>query len=163
MNKKKLKEIATSLTTLIFLVIGISGVMLYFHWFSSSVKELHEILGLAFVAVVVLHVFVNWNSMKSYFKKSAFMISAVIIVAISSVFIITNSTQGINPKTMIIQSVLNSSIQDSLKILNIDYNKAKEMLYTKNIKIEEYKSLNELAKKNSQSPFEIIAILSPKD
>lgn len=163
MNKRKLKEIATSLTTLVFLVIGISGVMLYFHLFSSSVKELHEILGLAFVVVAILHIYVNWNSMKSYFNKSTFMVSTIIVLVISSFFVMTNSTQQINPKTMILQSVLTASIEDSFKLLKIDYNKAEEILNQKNIKLKEYNSIDELAKKNKTSPFEMIVILSSKD
>lgn len=159
MNKKKLKEIATSLTTLIFLVIAISGVMLYFHLFSSSVKQLHEILGLGFVIAATLHVYVNWNSMKSYFSKSTFLISTLLIVVISSVFIVANSVDKVHPKTLIIQSVLNASIEESLKILNIDYMKAQEILSKQNIDIENYQSINELANKNGIKPLEIIIIL----
>ncbi len=54
--KFKLRDIATSSTTVVFFIVGLSGVMLYFKIFDSQVKELHEILGLAFVAAAVLHV-----------------------------------------------------------------------------------------------------------
>ena len=72
MTKSQKRDIATSLTSLIFIVIGGTGVLMYFHLFDSYTKELHEIIGLFFVAVVFLHVFFNWNSMRTYFSKKVF-------------------------------------------------------------------------------------------
>ena len=72
MKKGTIRDIATSFTTTIFLVIGISGTMMFFHFYDSSVKELHEILGLVFVLVALFHIFYNFKSMKNYFSKNNF-------------------------------------------------------------------------------------------
>ena len=56
MTKNKKRDIATSITTLVFLVIGTTGVLMYFHIFDKYTKEMHEIFGLVFVAAVFLHV-----------------------------------------------------------------------------------------------------------
>ncbi|MFA7083882.1 MAG: DUF4405 domain-containing protein [Arcobacteraceae bacterium] len=160
MNKRRFREIATSLTTIIFLVIGLTGVMLYFHWFNSIIKELHKILGLLFVAATLLHVFVNWNSMKTYFSKKVFFLSTVIIVAISSTFIIYSLTSTkIHPKKIVINSVMQAPILDSLEILNIDYEEAKIKLQHQSIDITVYKNINQLAKKNNLEPLDVITIL----
>ena len=88
------KDIATSLTSLVFLVVGITGVMMYFHLFTSSVKDLHEILGLLFVVAALFHVLVNFKQMKQYFSKKIFLSLAVVVTIISSGFIINSSAGG---------------------------------------------------------------------
>ncbi len=69
MNKLILRDVATSASTVLFLVIGISGLMMFFHFFDNYVKELHEILGVGFVLAVLLHIIANFSSMKKYFSK----------------------------------------------------------------------------------------------
>jgi len=59
MSKFLKRDIATSLTTFLFIVIGTTGVLMYFHILDSYTKEMHEIMGLAFVAIVFLHVFLT--------------------------------------------------------------------------------------------------------
>ena len=117
MKKGTIRDIATSFTTTTFLVIGISGVMMFFHFFDSSVKELHEILGLAFVVAAVLHVIMNWKSMKNYFSKKIFISAVIIVAVISGIFISVNSSKAENPKKLLMQKVLDASIIDSFKLL----------------------------------------------
>ena len=65
MSKFINKDLATSLTALLFVVIGITGVIMFFHFFDKYVEDMHAILGLVFVAVVFLHVFFNFKSIKN--------------------------------------------------------------------------------------------------
>lgn len=160
--RKNTREIATSFTTLIFLVIAISGVMMFFHFNDMLVKSLHEILGLAFVVVAVLHVFVNWKSMKTYFSKKVFISASLITLAISSVFIYQSSNNGDNPKVVMMQKVLNAPTAESFKLLNGDYENAIAKLKEKNIKVLENKTIRSIAKANETSPFRIVAIITEK-
>ena len=162
MKKGTIRDIATSFTTTTFLVIGISGVMMFFHFFDSSVKELHEILGLAFVVAAVLHVIMNWKSMKNYFSKKIFISAVIIVAVISGIFISVNSSKAENPKKLLMQKVLDASIIDSFKLLNGNYLEATKKLESQNIRILDNDSINAIAKANETSPFKIISIIVGK-
>ncbi|QKF82427.1 DUF4405 domain-containing protein [Halarcobacter ebronensis] len=162
MNRFKFKDLATSLTTLIFLVVGISGVMLYFKIFNGQVKELHEILGLLFVAAVVLHLVANWKPMKSYFKKKIFIRVSLIVVVISAIFIFQSANIGNDPKGLVLKSVVDAPIKSSLEVLGVDYESAKLKLTKENIQNVDANSIGDIAKANSASPFKIIAIITAK-
>jgi predicted ABC-type exoprotein transport system permease subunit len=159
MNKFIKRDFATSFTTTLFLVIGISGVMMYFHFFDSKVKEMHEVLGLFFVGAILLHVFFNWASMKKYFTKKIFLIASAITLVTAGFFIAT-APSGQNPKGTILTKVINAPLADSLKVLNIEYDHALMILENNNIKLDKKQSIMQLAKDNSVSPFKIVAIIT---
>lgn len=160
--KFKLRDIATSVTTLVFIVVGVSGVMLYFKIFNGQVKELHEILGLAFVVAAFFHVFVNWKAMKNYFGKKVFITSCLVVAIISGIFVSQSLNRGNDPKGMVLRSIITAPIQSSLSVLNIDYETAINKLKDSNMQGLDKKTIGEIAKANSSSPFKIIAIISSK-
>lgn len=161
MTKLEQKNLATSLTTMVFLVIGTTGVLMFFHLFDKYTKELHEILGLAFIIIVFFHVFYNWTSMKSYVRKKLFLLSFALVFIISISFII-NTKEGENPKTKIINLVLNAPIEKSVGILGTDIEQIKGKLKSEGIVFENQESIMEMAKNNKTSPFKIIDIVTTK-
>lgn len=156
------RDLATSFTSLIFLVIGISGVMLYFHFYDMQVRELHETLGLAFVVATLFHIFVNWKNMKNYFSKKIFIIAAIITPVITSGFIINSLDQNINPKTLVLQSVVKAPLEDSLKVLNIELEDAMNNLKAEYVNGLDSKNIFEIAKANETSPFKVILVIKGK-
>lgn len=159
MSKNTKRDIATSLTSVIFLVIGTTGVMMYFHILDSYTKDMHEILGLAFVVVVLFHIFFNWKSMKNYFSKNIFLSSVLIIFIVAVGFISTSSNSGINPKKAIIGAVLKLPLEDAINILGADLESVELKFKEYNIKFDEESSIRQLAKKNKTSPFRIVKII----
>lgn len=160
MQKSTIRDFATSLTTTVFLVIATSGVMMYFHFNSGMVKNLHEILGLLFVVAACFHVIMNWKSMKSYFKKKIFIASFIVISIISGVFISQSANKGTDPKRVLTTKVLNGSISDTFKLLNGSYEKSLLLLEKENIKLLNNTTILSIAKANKTSPFRIIAIIT---
>jgi uncharacterized membrane protein len=159
MNKFLKRDIATSFTVFLFLVMGITGVFMYFHILDNYTKQMHEILGLVFVLVIFFHVFFNWKAMKSYFSKKVFFTSGI-ITALIALFFILNAKTGENPKAILINKTLSAPIETSFLIFSKSIESANEKLQKAGIKVENANSLNELAKLNKTSPFEIITILS---
>lgn len=99
--------------------------------------------------------------MKSYFSKKVFLYSGIIISAVALTFILTSKT-GENPKTTLINSVLNAPLENSFVIFSESSQIAKEKLEKAGLKIDNAKSINELAKLNKTSPFKVVSILSEK-
>lgn len=162
MKTSSKREWATSFTTLLFLVISLTGVFLFFHVLTDFSKLMHEILGLAFIAVALLHVVFNWSSMKHYFKKTTFKLSALVVLVISSAFVFTSNTDGVNPKRVLFTSFLNGSLSHSFALLDTNVESVKKRLLKEGIKIENANSIRAIAKQNNISPFEVIAIASQK-
>lgn len=157
MFRNALKSLATPLTSLIFLVISISGVMMYFHLLDKYTKEIHEIFGLVFVLVSILHIFFNWKSMKNYFYKITFKVLFVVIFIIVSGFIYSSTLiKGDDPKEVIVNSVLNLKIEEVSKLLNKDIEAVKNTFGKENIKYIDEKTIIELSDINNISPFAII-------
>jgi len=163
MLKNSKKDWATSLTSIVFLVIGITGVMMYFHFLDLYTKEIHEIFGLVFVLVALFHILFNWKSMRNYFSKNIFKSSFVAILIIVSGFIYSaSSLQGTDPKEAIIKSVLHLKIEEVSKILGKDIEKVKYNFQEAKITFVKDKSIIELSNINNVSPFMIIYIMNSK-
>ncbi len=162
--QKHQKTLATSLTALVFFVVGTSGVFLYFHIFERSVKELHELLGLVFVVAALFHVIFNFNAMKRYFSNKIFLASSVVVLIVSLAFIIPNSANADrpNPKLAIINTVLNAPIEDAVSILGNDMELLEEKLKNNNLILNEETTIRQLAKNNNVSPFKIVDLILEK-
>lgn len=156
MNKTVLREYATPLTIAIFTVVGISGVLLYLHWLEGYVKELHELLGLALVVAVGMHVTLHVKSMQNYGHQKRFWVVSGLIGIISVVFIIASLSEGQNPKAKIINSFLNAPLGLASQMLGYDYKQLQQRLQTLGIDTKESTTLRELAQHNHMSPFELI-------
>ena len=153
------RSLATSLTTFLFLVMGTTGVLMFFHLFDNYTKELHEILGLAFVFIVFIHVLFNWKSMKTYFSKTVFKLSFALVTVISLGFILSSSDDT-NPKRHIINSLLSAPLEKSLAIFSNDKDEAIMKLENAGLNINGAKTIRDLGIINSTSPFKIVNILS---
>jgi hypothetical protein len=161
MFKNNIRSFATPLTSIIFLVIGISGVLMYFHLLDKYTRNIHEIFGLVFVVVSLFHIFFNWKSMKNYFNKNIFRISLITVLIVISGFIYSSSSsRAEDPKEVIIESVLNLKIEDVSKILGKDIENVKNSFGKENIKFVNEKTIIELSDINKVSPFMIIYIIN---
>lgn len=159
MKKGLLKDIATSSTTLVFLVVGITGVLMYFHLFDAYTKQMHEILGLVFVVAALIHVFVNFKQMKQYFLKKIFFVLSLVLLSVVVVFTL-NVEDGSNPKRVAIEKVLKSPIEQTFVLFSDDKDELIMKLEDKGIKFNNEKTILEIAKANDTSPFRIVSILS---
>lgn len=157
--RKNAKTIATSLTTLIFLVISITGVLMYFHIFDKYTKYLHEILGLVFVAAALFHVFYNYRAMKQYFTNKIFLVSTLIVVAVSAWFVLNSDLREKSPRHLISSAVLKAPINDALKVLGNDMVSFKKILGKKGFVYKNEKSIMQVAKANAAKPFMIVQML----
>lgn len=160
--KTKMKNIATSLTATVFAVVGITGVLMYFHILDNYTKALHENLGVVFFVIVFAHIFVNWKQMKAYFTKKVFGFATVLALVVSIAFISSSKAGGENPKIVLIQSVLKAPIDVSSKVLNLNMDDALAKLEKAGIKLGENSSIEQIAKSNKTSPFRVVSIITAK-
>jgi hypothetical protein len=65
------REWATPVAIGAFVLMAVTGILMFFHFDAGLNKLAHEWLGWVFVAGAGLHVAVNWNAFKRYFVASA--------------------------------------------------------------------------------------------
>ena len=53
-----------------FLLMGVTGILMFFHWDTGLNKTVHEWLGWAMVVAVALHVMVNLQGFKNMFRTT---------------------------------------------------------------------------------------------
>jgi hypothetical protein len=66
-----------------FLIIAISGVLMFFHVKTHSLVTLHEWMGLIFVLTATLHLILNWKKLISYLSKRMAALSLVVVLFIA--------------------------------------------------------------------------------
>lgn len=97
-----LRAWATPLIIGSFLVMAVTGGLLFFHLNSGLNKGLHEWAGMAMVAGGVAHVVLNWRAFTLYFRRPvAEAIMAAFAVLLGLSFLLPGSGGGVNPGTMI--------------------------------------------------------------
>lgn len=149
------RDLATSLTALMFVVIGVTGVLMFFHLFDAQVKKLHEIMGLVFMAAAALHVYFNWKSMRRYFAKPVFVSTSI---AAAAVFIAA-SGGGANPKSEIVRVVLAAPLEEAVHVLGGGEDTLAR-LESEGIRVAGATSIQGVAEANGISPFKVVEIVT---
>lgn len=81
------RPVITPVVGALALVIGITGVMLFFHLGEGLVKGMHEWLGLLFAAVMLIHMLSNWNALINYFNKRVARVGMLLVLLVSGLFL----------------------------------------------------------------------------
>jgi uncharacterized membrane protein YgcG len=67
------RPLVTTFVLFTFLVIAATGLALYFRWFPFGAqgrwRQMHEWFSLAFVAISLVHLLMNWTPVKCYFTR----------------------------------------------------------------------------------------------
>jgi hypothetical protein len=140
-----LRKYATPLTIGSFLLMTVTGILLFFHLNTTFNKVAHEYLGLVMVAAVVLHMVLNWRAFTTYFKKPlALGLMGVFVVALALSFVPTSGTQG-RPEFAVVDVAMNTPIQDLAPMLGTDAGGLIARLTEMGIEATAQQSLTDLA------------------
>jgi hypothetical protein len=112
---QKLKTQGTTYTVGLFLVSTVSGVFLFFHLGTSIFRGMHEWLSMLLIVPVALHVWKNWSSLMTYFKRKVIYIPLLLSLAGAIVFAYPALTGsgggGGNPLRATVRAMQNGTIQ----------------------------------------------------
>jgi len=152
------RKLITPYLTWTFFVIGISGILMFFHVLDGYTEVVHEFLGLLFTIFAILHTVLNWKSLKSHFKKKIFVNSFIVVSLVSVLFIYLGIGHG-EPERIIMEKLTKADINRTFSILDIDYFEAEKILKSNNILIGKSRTIEEVGLKNQLSPEEIIELI----
>ncbi len=159
------RKIITPITGVLSLVIGISGVMLFFHFGEGLVKGVHEWLGIVFALIMLIHLTLNWNAFIKHFKKPIAWAGTGIVTAISAMFLVTamSSTNG-SPMKSIVQSIETSAVSDLAPVFKISQSEMVKRLNQAGVEVETGReTLQELAEKYKVAPRKLVVTLVRTD
>ena len=106
-----MKSWATPLAAGTFIILAVTGILMFFKINVGYIKPVHEWLSWVMVIGVVFHTIANWKSFTSYFsKKPSFtIIGAGLIITVLSVFI--PSANNGNPGMKMIKALGTAKIE----------------------------------------------------
>ncbi|MCB9477868.1 MAG: DUF4405 domain-containing protein [Deltaproteobacteria bacterium] len=87
-------HVATPIVNAVFVVLAISGLMMFFHVGEPLIKEMHEWFGITFVAASSLHIYRNRKAIFVYFKKAPLRVASVATAVAAAGFLIAASMAG---------------------------------------------------------------------
>jgi hypothetical protein len=152
------RKYITPFIALIFIVVGVTGTLMFFHIFDGYTEVVHEFLGISFVGCAVFHIMINWPGLKTHFGKNVF-IPAAIVVAVFSTGIIVMERMNVPIDTVIINKLTKAPLYDSLKVLGVNYDKAALALTEHGLSLKGANTLEDIWIKNNVSPEDVIDII----
>ena len=73
-----------------FLVISVTGILMFFHVKNGIIVDLHEWLGWIFVVVGVFHLIINWKLFTCLFKKKTALASLALVSAVTLIIALSS-------------------------------------------------------------------------
>lgn len=114
-----LRRYATQATAALSVVVGVSGVMMFFHVAKGEVEALHEWLGLAFVAVAALHAVRHRHGLVAMLGQPRMRgLFAAAAVATAAFVVLTPPKSG-NPFRQASQVVMRAPLKDLAPLVGI--------------------------------------------
>lgn len=153
------RDYVTPFISLVFLIIALTGVLMFFHLFDGYTEVVHEFLGLFFVILAVFHIILNWKALKKHFKKRVFLPAALAVTVISTLFIVQ---QHYNPKvdTIILERIVKAPINDVFRVLQVDSSTAVKRLEAKGISIDGAETIEDIWISNDADPEKVFDLIT---
>ena len=148
----------TPFISLVFLVVGISGLLMLFHLFDGYTEVVHEILGLFFIICAIFHIILNWKALKIHFKKDVFF-PALLGVLVLSVILIISERMSPPIDLIIFNKMVKAPINDAFKAIDVNYEKASEKLKENGLSIEEATTIEDIWINNDSNPEKVIDLI----
>jgi len=125
------RQWATPLVMASFAFMAGTGVLMFFHWQSPLQKELHEWLGWALVAAVVVHVLSNLPAFKRHFagqRLAAVLLVAVALVVAGTSFVRPPAGQGGSVSAVAVQALAKAPLRTLAEVFGLSVADARQAL-----------------------------------
>ena len=157
------RNILSALLSVIFLVISITGILMYFKIRMFSIQTLHIWLGFAFVLAGCLHLFKNWRGFLSYFKKRSTFLSIAfgvfVIISFIAVPLINPHEKSVSPRNQLFKVMMGTPLFQVADFMDLDADRMVKALADEQITASKKQSILEIAQANEKSNDAIVKIV----
>jgi hypothetical protein len=155
-----MKSWATPLATGTFIILAVTGILMFFKIEAGYSKPVHEWLSWAMVTGVMLHITANWRAFTGYFsrKPALAIIGAGVLITLLSVFLPAENEQ--NPRMKMTKALGSSKLETVAMVAGQKSESIIGKLEQKGIRVESpTMSIREIAAKNSKKEMDVLGII----
>lgn len=148
-----LRQIATPLTIGGFILMAVTGVLMFFHKETGFNKPAHEWFSWAFLTGALLHIYLNFGTFKKYFRPSIGLGIIVILTGVlSASFFLQGEKKGKSSVRTLISKVEDAPISTLAILTKTDAATIIKSLNDNGFKAQsENQSLNEIVGKDREA------------
>lgn len=148
------QKLVTPSTISFFVIVSLSGVLMFFNIKDAIMVRIHEYLGLAFVIIAIFHVLANLKQFNGYFTKKSTLVVMLSIIFITLVCYIFIPKDIVKPSIhrVMLNKTTEKSVKLNLEILDINDNEFMNFVTKNNLKFDSYdESFESFAKQNDKN------------
>lgn len=156
------KQIVTPAAGVLFLVTGVSGVMMFFHWNAGLVKAAHEWLGMGFGAIALWHLVRHWAAFSNYLRRN---VARAVMLGLLAVSVATVALTGVGGKGgpgTVFRALEAAPLSAVAPALGTSPEQAVALLNAADIPARPGQTLGDIARANQRSPMEVAALIARK-
>jgi len=160
MNLVNIRQWATPITIGAFIVMSITGVLMFFHLNVGLNKIAHEWMGLIFVFGALMHVLANSAAFMKHLQKPLRFLTVLAGVAILAASFYSFGDRGKPSPRMLIDKLLNAPLESVSPISGKSQEEIKQILQTHGItNIDLSKSAMSITKGENREAFELMTLI----
>ena len=114
-----LHRYATHVVAALIVVVGVTGTMMFYRLYKSSVQDLHAWIGMAFLLAIVLHVTRNRRQLVTIFFHTRMHVLWMITAAVAACFVYLAPAPKPNPARSLTKAVLRTPLVNIVPVLGI--------------------------------------------
>jgi hypothetical protein len=161
-NTSTLRKWATPLTIGSFVVVGITGVLMFFHLEFGLIKPAHEWLSWLLVLGGIAHVIINWKAVLNYMTKPAAKVIIIFMLSLGALsFLPLGGEEGGKKQLMkAVGALEQSQLTLVAQVAKTTPETLVEKLKAKGIEVKNSdQTIQEIADANGKKPTDIIGQL----
>ena len=144
-----------------FIVISLTGILMFFHINIGLVKLAHEWLSWVFVVAAICHAIVHWKLLLGYFRNRAALALMVPILVLGGLSLIPAGGNGpTHPLVQVMARLERAPLESVAKLGESDPSAVIQTLKASGIEVETPgQTIAEIAEKNGKRPMDVLLIL----
>lgn len=159
-----LRRYSTPGTAILSVVVGITGVILFFHLAKEPAETIHEWLGMAFIAVAVLHVVRHRGSFAQMLRQRHMQVMAgVTALGIAAFIALVPPKPSANPAARLARAAERAPISQLAPVIGSSTEEVIERLRLAGIPAAPGDHVAALASAGHRRPVEILGIILPRE
>lgn len=144
-----------------FIVISVTGILMFFHINLGLVKVAHEWLSWVFVVAAICHAIVHWKLFLGYFRNRvalAFMVPVLVLGGLSLIPASGNGSR--HPVVQVMARLEHAPLESVARLVESDLSAVIQTLKASGITVETAsQTVAEIAEKNGKRPMDVLLIL----
>ena len=159
----RLNKFSTQLLFGLTLVVCVTGILMFFHIKNHAIEVVHELIGLAFAAAIILHLLNHSKPTVSYFKKmlapALLAVALLVSAALYGYATFAAEGKGSNIVRTVVTRALEVPLTVSAPLFSLTTDSAISKLRENGLSAVSDQSINVIAQENGTMADKIVEVL----